>query len=152
MEQERAGTSWALLQQRPRLASVPGTHCPCPLATMYLIPCFKEVLSFQNPSSYLSHEAPRSKGTVLYGCNCESVSQDTVRLLLSVQGALGMLRNHHSLQGEAKVISQSSCFLTGPRQEELVIVYSGRLQEQGGIYRDQTHAQYAVQTTSLPSE
>lgn len=72
VEQERAGTSWAPLQQCPRLASVPWTHCPCPLATMYLIPCFKEVLSFQNPSSYLSHEAPRSKGTVLYGCNCES--------------------------------------------------------------------------------
>lgn len=63
-----------------------------------------------------------------------TMSQDTMRLLLSVQGALGMLRNR-GIRGEVRVTSRSFCFLTGPHREELG--YSGRLQEQGGIYRDQ---------------
>ena len=102
---------------------------------LYLIPCFKEVLSLQNPFALSVPRGPQEQG-VLYGCNCAVRTQ--WGYCSQCKGALGMLRNH-GLQGEARLTSLSSCFLTGPHREELVIGYSGRLQEQVEIYRDQTH-------------
>lgn len=86
VEQERAGTSWAPLQQCPRLASAPWTLCPCPSATTSIsFHALKKCYLSKTLSRCLSHEAPRSRGFFM----AVTVSQDTVGLLQSVQGGTG---------------------------------------------------------------